>query len=54
MDQEAQEIFMDWFVASLNNVSDDFVKFKIETYPSRFYYGCLDNQKNKFRLNRKR
>ena len=45
MDQEAQEIFMDWFVAPLNNVSDDFVKFKIATYPSRFYYGRLDNQK---------
>lgn len=45
MDQEAQEIFMDWFVAPLNNVSDDFVKFKIATYPSRFYYGQLDNQK---------
>lgn len=45
MDQEAQEIFMDWFVAPLNNVSDDFVKFKIATYPNRFYYGRLDNQK---------
>lgn len=45
MDQEAQEIFMDWFVAPLNNVSDDFVKFKIATYPCRFYYGRLDNQK---------
>jgi len=45
MDEEAQEIFMDWFVAPLNNVSDDFVKFKIATYPSRFYYGKLDNQK---------
>lgn len=45
MDQEAQEIFMDWFVAPLNNISDDFVKFKIATYPSRFYYGRLDNQK---------
>lgn len=45
MDQEAQEIFMDWFVAPLNNISDHFVKFKVATYPSRFYYGCLDNQK---------
>lgn len=45
MDEEAQEIFMDWFVAPLNNVSDDFVKFKIATYPNRFYFGKLDNQK---------
>lgn len=45
MDEEAQEIFMDWFVAPLNNSSEDFVKFKIATYPSRFYYGKLDNQK---------
>lgn len=45
MDEEAQEIFMDWFVAPLNNISDDFVKFKIATYPNRFYFGKLDNQK---------
>lgn len=45
MDKEAQKLFMDWFVAPLNNISDDFVKFKIATYPSRFYFGKLDNQK---------
>lgn len=45
MDEEAQEIFMDWFVAPLNNTSEDFVKFKIATYPKRFYMGKLDNQK---------
>ena len=45
MDEEAQHIFMDWFVAPLNNVSDDFVKFKIATYPNRFYFGKIDNQK---------
>lgn len=45
MDKEAQELFMDWFFAPLNNISDDFVKFKIATYPSRFYFGKLDNQK---------
>lgn len=45
MDEEAQEIFMDWFVAPLNNISDDFVKFKIATYPNRFYFGKMDNQK---------
>lgn len=45
MDEEAQEVFMDWFVAPLNNTSEDFVKFKIATYPKRFYMGKLDNQK---------
>lgn len=36
---------MDWFIAPVNNLSDDFVKFKIATYPKRFYYGKLDNSK---------
>lgn len=45
IDEEAQKIFIDWFVAPLNNLSDDFVKFKIATYPNRFYYGKLDNSK---------
>ena len=44
MYEEAQEIFMDWFVAPLNNTSEDFIKFKIATYPIRFYMGKLDNQ----------
>lgn len=45
IDEKAQEIFMDWFVAPLNNLSDDFIKFKIASYPNRFYAGRLDNQK---------
>ena len=45
IDEEAQRIFMDWFIAPLNNLSDDFVKFKIAVYPHRFYYGMLDNSK---------
>jgi hypothetical protein len=45
IDEEAQKIFMDWFIAPLNNLSDDFVKFKIAVYPNRFYYGKLDNSK---------
>lgn len=45
IDEDAQKIFMDWFVAPLNNLSDDFVKFKIAAYPHRFYYGKLDNSK---------
>lgn len=45
IDEEAQKIFMDWFIAPLNNLSEDFVKFKIAVYPHRFYYGKLDNSK---------
>lgn len=45
INEEAQRIFMDWFIAPLNNLSADFVKFKIAIYPHRFYYGKLDNSK---------
>lgn len=45
IDENAQKIFMDWFIAPLNNLSEDFVKFKIAVYPNRFYYGKLDNSK---------
>jgi DNA-binding MarR family transcriptional regulator len=45
IDIEAQKIFMDWFIAPLNNLSNDFIKFKIAVYPHRFYYGKLDNAK---------
>lgn len=45
IDEEAQKIFMDHFIAPLNNNSDDFVKFKIAVYPYRFYPGKLDPSK---------
>ncbi|OSY88036.1 hypothetical protein WH52_08380 [Tenacibaculum holothuriorum] len=45
IDEESQKVFMDWFISPLNNLSDDFVKFKIAIYPNRFYYGKLDNSK---------
>jgi len=45
VDKYAQTLFMDWFVAPVNNLSEDFVKFKIATYPKRFHYGKLDNAK---------
>lgn len=45
IEEDAQKIFMDWFIAPLNNLSSDFVKFKIAIYPNRFYYGKLDNSK---------
>ena len=43
--KEPQMLFMDWFIAPVNNLSDDFVKFKIAVYPKRFYYGLLDLSK---------
>ncbi|GAA0107880.1 hypothetical protein [Clostridium tertium] len=45
IDEEAQKLFMDWFIAPLDNLADNFIKFKIATYPKRFYYSKLDNQK---------
>jgi len=45
IEEEAQRVFVDWFIAPLNNLSEDFIKFKIAVYPSRFYYGKLDNSK---------
>lgn len=45
IDKDAQILFMDWFIAPINNLSEDFVKFKIAIYPERFYYGKLDNSK---------
>lgn len=39
---EGQEFFMDWFIVPLNNLSDNFIKFKIATYPHRFYEGELE------------
>jgi len=45
IDKYAQALFMDWFIAPVNNLSEDFVKFKIATYPKRFHYGKLDNAK---------
>ena len=45
IDEVAQELFIDWFVTPLNNLSEDFIKFKIATYPGRFYRGMLDPQK---------
>ncbi|MGB3107483.1 hypothetical protein [Sphingobacterium siyangense] len=45
IEEDAQRIFMDWFISPLNNTSEDFIKLKIAIYPHRFYYGKLDNSK---------
>jgi DNA-binding MarR family transcriptional regulator len=42
IEKEGQEFFMNWFVTPLNNLSENFIKFKIATYPHRFYEGELE------------
>ena len=42
---EAMKIFVDVIIAPLNNLSDEFFKFKIAAYPGRIYLGDIDPQK---------
>lgn len=48
IDLEAQSIFIDWFIAPLNNLSENFIKFKIATYRGRLYLGKIDRSKIDF------
>jgi hypothetical protein len=48
IDLEAQNIFVDWFIAPLNNLSENFVKFKIASYRGRLYLGKIDRSKIDF------
>lgn len=48
IDLEAQKIFVDWFIAPLNNLSENFVKFKIASYRGRLYLGKIDISKIDF------
>lgn len=45
---DAQEIFIDWFIAPLNNLSENYIKFKIATYRGRLYLGKIDRSKIDF------
>ncbi|QSX07214.1 hypothetical protein JYG23_07685 [Sedimentibacter sp. zth1] len=45
IDENAQELFMNWIIAPLNNLSENFIIFKIAAYPGRIYTGKMDNQK---------
>lgn len=45
IDYEAMKIFVDVIIGPLNNLSDEFFKFKIAAYPSRIYLGDIDPQK---------
>ena len=48
IDYEAQVIFIDWLIAPLNNLSENFVKFKIATYRGRLFLGKIDRSKIDF------
>ena len=45
IDYEAMKIFVDVIIGPLNNLSDEFFKFKIAAYPGRIYLGDIDPQK---------
>ncbi|WP_313532029.1 hypothetical protein [Sphingobacterium multivorum] len=48
IDYDAQVIFINHFIAPLNNLSENFVKFKIATYRGRLYLGKIDRSKIDF------
>lgn len=45
IEYDAMRIFVDVIVAPLNNLSDEYFKFKIAAYPGRIYLGDIDPQK---------
>ena len=47
IDKESMEIFTDFIVGPLNNLSDEYFKFKISLYPGRDYLPSIDRQKVK-------
>jgi len=47
IDKDSMEIFTEFIVAPLNNLSDEYFKFKISLYPSRDYLPSIDRQKVK-------
>lgn len=48
IEYEAQVIFVNHFLAPLNNLSENFIKFKIATYRGRLYLGKIDRSKIDF------
>jgi len=47
IDKDSMEVFTDFIVAPLNNLSDEYFKFKISLYPGRDYLPSIDRQKVK-------
>ncbi len=47
IDKDSMEIFTNFIIAPLNNLSDEYFKFKISLYPSRDFLPTIDRQKVK-------
>lgn len=47
IDKDSMEVFTDFIVGPLNNLSDEYFKFKISLYPGRDYLPSIDRQKVK-------
>lgn len=45
IEYDAMKVFVDVIIAPLNNLSEEFFKFKIAAYPGRIYLGDIDPQK---------
>ena len=45
IDLDAMKVFVDVIIAPLNNLSEEYFKFKIAAYPGRIYLGDIDPQK---------
>lgn len=45
IDDSSIKFFTDIIIAPLNNRSEEFIKFKIASYPSRTYFGAIDPTK---------
>ncbi|HGN0869375.1 hypothetical protein JK221_11290 [Providencia sp. JGM172] len=47
IDKDSMEVFTDFIVGPLNNLSDEYFKFKISLYPGRDFLPSIDRQKVK-------
>ena len=47
IDKQSMEVFTEFIIAPLNNLSDEYFKFKISLYPGRDYLPSVDRQKVK-------
>lgn len=45
IDLDAMKVFVDVIISPLNNLSEEYFKFKIAAYPGRIYLGDIDPQK---------
>jgi len=45
IDKKSMEVFSDFIVAPLNNLSDEYFKFKISLYPGRIFLQAIDKGK---------